>query len=345
MRAVVYHGPRDVRVEQVPDASVQDAGDVVVRVLRACICGSDLWSYRGYHPDLPSGLRTGHEFLGVVEDAGRDVRALSRGDLVLAPFYYCDGTCEYCRAGLTTSCTGGGGWGGTSDGGQGEAVRVPHADATLVAVPGAAGISDAMLTSLLPLTDVMSTGHHACVSAGVGQGSSVAVIGDGAVGLCAVLAAARLGAERIIAVGHHEDRLEVATLFGATDVVTARGEEAVAAVRELTDGGVQSVCECVGNQSAVDTALGAVRDGGRIGWVGVPADVTGFDMRAAFGRNVSLTGGVAPARDYIPELMADVLAGRLDPSPVLDLPLALDDAADGYRRMDERTAIKVMLTP
>ena len=345
MKAVVYHGPRDMRVEDVPDASVQDSHDAVVRVVRACICGSDLWSYRGYHPDLPAGVRTGHEFMGVVEETGSEVSALRRGDLVLAPFYYCDGACEYCRAGLTSSCTGGGGWGGHSDGGQGEAVRVPHADATLVPVPGGSGLSDEMLTALLPLTDVMSTGHHACVSAGVGPGTTVAVIGDGAVGLCAVLAAVRLGAERIIAVGHHADRLAVATRFGATDVLTARGEDAVAAVRDLTDGGVAAVCECVGNQSAVDTALGAVRDGGRIGWVGVPADVTGFDMRAAFGRNVSLTGGVAPARDYIPQLMPDVLAGRLDPSPVLDRPLPLTAAPDGYREMDERTAIKVMLTP
>lgn len=343
MRAAVYHGPGDIRVEDVPDAAVSAPTDAVVRVLRACICGSDLWSYRG-HYELPVGRRTGHEFMGIVEDVGAAVTSLRRGQLVLAPFYFCDGTCEFCLVGLSSACRQIGGWGGVTDGGQGEAVRVPFADTTLVPVPGE-DHDDELLLRLLPLTDVLSTGHHACVSAGVGPASTVAVVGDGAVGLCAVLAAVRLGAQQVIAVGHHASRLDLAKRFGATDVVRASGDEAVAAVQELTSGGATAVCECVGNQAAVDAALAMTRAGGRIGWVGVPAAVTGFDMMKAFGRNIALAGGVAPARDYIPQLLPDVLAGHLDASAVLDLPLPLEQAPEGYRRMDDRSALKVVLTP
>lgn len=346
MRAVVYQGVLDVRVETVPDPGLKEPRDAIVRVLRACICGSDLWLYRGTRGELPRGLRLGHEFIGLIEEVGSEIDSLRVGDLVIAPFYFSDGACEFCLAGLTTSCVHVGGWGGESDGGQGEAVRVPFADATLVPVPGADGTDPGLLRRLLPLTDVMATGHHAAVSAGVARGSTAVVVGDGAVGLCGVLAANRLGAERIIALGHHQDRLALARAFGATDVVTEGGEAAIEAVRELTKGGAPSVLECVGNQAAVDTALGAVRAGGRIGYVGVPAAVDkGFNLGSAFGRNITLAGGVAPARDYLPGLLADVLAGTLDASAVLDTELSLDEAADGYIRMHERTAIKVMLTP
>ena len=245
MRASVIHGPRDVRVEDVPDASIRESTDALVRVTHACICGSDLWPYRGELMIYGIGGRTGHEFIGIVEDVGVDVHMIKRGDRVIAPFAFSDGSCDYCSRGLHTSCVAGGYWGGDNDGGQGEAVRAPHADGTLVTIPAEIDLSDERLVkSFAALTDVMATGHHAASSAGVGPGSNVAVVGDGAVGLCAVLAAARLGAERIIALGHHEDRLAVAQRFGATDIVTARGEEAVERVRELTGGGAPKVLEC-----------------------------------------------------------------------------------------------------
>ena len=341
MRATVFHAPGDVRVEQVPDPRIEAPTDAVVRVTHACVCGSDLWFYRGVSKWEP-GWRTGHEWMGVVEEVGPEVRTVRPGDRVVAPFAYSDGSCEFCAKGLQTSCLDGGYWGGDSgDGGQGEAVRAPHADGTLVVLPE---LDDSMLPSVLPLTDVLPTGHHAAVSARVRPGGTVAVVGDGAVGLCGVLAAARLGAERIVALGHHAGRLEIARRFGATDVVTARGDEAVEAVRELTRGGAESVLECVGAQAAMDTALAIARDGGTVGYVGVPHGIETLDLRSIFGRNVGLLGGVAPARAYIPELLADVVAGRIDPSPVLDLTVSLDDVPRGYAAMDSREAIKVMVT-
>ncbi|HVF06228.1 MAG TPA: zinc-dependent alcohol dehydrogenase family protein [Frankiaceae bacterium] len=344
MRATVFHAPGDVRVEDVPDATIRQPTDAVVRVTQALICGSDLWFYRGVNKRWRPGWRTGHEFVGVVESVGPEVRALRPGDAVIAPFTYSCGDCEFCRKGLYTSCVDGGGWGGPADdGGQGEAVRVPYADATLVVVPEAVANDARLMRAASLLTDVMSTGHHAAVSAGVRAGGTVAVVGDGAVGLCGVLAAARLGAERIVALGHHDDRLAIARSFGATDVVTARGDEAVEAVRELTGGGAESVLECVGAQSAMDLAIGAARPGGRVGFVGVPHEVGTVDLGRMFGENIALHGGVAPTRAYIPELLADVAAGRLDPSPVLDRVVPLDGVPDGYAAMDDRSAVKVLV--
>ncbi|MCW8099423.1 zinc-dependent alcohol dehydrogenase family protein [Streptomyces tauricus] len=346
MRATTIHAPFDLRVEDVPDPVVRQSGDAVVRVLRSCICGSDLWAYRGESARTP-GQRIGHEFLGIVEETGADVGTVRRGDLVVAPFMWSDGVCDYCREGLTTSCEHGGFWGSVgSDGGQGEAVRVPYADGTLVALPAGAASDDRLLAALLTLSDVMGTGHHAALGAGARPGATVAVVGDGAVGLCAVLAARRLGAERIIALGRHETRTDIARRFGATDVVAERGDAAVEAVRALTRGqGAHAVVEAVGTEQSMSTAVNITRDGGAIGFVGVPhGSGTGLDLSVMFDRNIALRGGVAPVRAYIPELLPDVLDGTIDPSPVFDLTVGLDGVPDGYKSMDERTALKVMVT-
>ncbi|MFI1099584.1 zinc-dependent alcohol dehydrogenase family protein [Streptomyces melanogenes] len=347
MRATVIHAPHDIRVEDVPDPVVRFPTDAVVRVLRACICGSDLWAYRGESERQP-GQRIGHEFLGVVEEAGAEVNGFRAGDLVVAPFVWSDGNCEYCAEGLQTSCPQGGFWGSVgSDGGQGEAVRVPFADGTLVKLPAAAASDDHLLTALLALSDVLGTGHHAAVGAGVKRGSTVAVVGDGAVGLCGVLAAKRLGAERIIALGRHQVRTDIARTFGATDVVAERGEAAVDAVRELTRGqGAHAVIEAVGTEQSMRTAVEITRDGGAIGYVGVPhGSGTGLDLSVMFDRNIALRGGVAPVRAYIPELLPDVLSGAVDPSPVFDLTVGIDGVPGGYKAMDERTALKVLIKP
>jgi threonine dehydrogenase-like Zn-dependent dehydrogenase len=341
VRATVFHGAGDVRVENVPDPRVEEPTDAVVRVVHACVCGSDLWSYRGIS-DKDPGTRTGHEFLGVVEEVGSDVRSVRRGDAVISPFTYSDGSCEFCARGLQTSCVNGGFFSGDTDGGQGEAVRVPWADGTLVPVSPEAAGDDGLLTKLTPLTDVFPTGHHSVVSAGVSPGATAVVIGDGAVGLCATLAAHRLGAERIIVVGHHADRLDIAKRFGATDVVTSRDDEAVAEIVDLTAGGALHVCECVGLQSSFDLAMQVVRDGGAIGYVGVPQDAA-LDIGEMFGRNITVRGGVAPARAYIPALMADILAGTVDPSPVLDYTVGLAGVPEAFAAMSERRAIKALV--
>ncbi len=339
MRATVFHGPKDVRVEQVPDPQVQTSRDAVVRVTHACVCGSDLWPYGGGLPK-EAGTRIGHEFLGVVEQVGSDVAGTAVGDLVLAPFTWSCGSCEHCRRGLPSSCVRGGFFGGPAgDGGQGEAVRVPHADGTLVVVPDSFSGAE---TRILPLCDVLSTGHHAAVSAGVDCRSTVAIVGDGAVGLCAVLAARRLGARRILVVGHHADRLTCAQDFGATDVVEGNGRDAAETVMSMT-GGVDSVLECVGAQGAWDTAIAIAKDGGSIGYVGVPHLVDGVDISLLFGRNVAVRGGMCPARAYIPGLLADVLDGTLDASPIFDLAVSLDDLVDGYAMMDDRLATKALI--
>jgi threonine dehydrogenase-like Zn-dependent dehydrogenase len=332
----------------VPDPRIEDPGDAIVRVLRACICGSDLWFYRGITP-WDAGWRTGHEFLGIVEDVGADVRTVQRGDVVIAPFSFSCGVCEFCRAGLQTSCVKGGFWGGGDgcDGGQGEALRVPLADGTLVKAPRDAANDPKMLSKLAPLTDVMGTGHHAALAAGVHAGAVVAVVGDGAVGLCGVLAAKRLGASRIFALTRHDDRAAIARLFGATDIVQKRDDqEAIAAVQEATSGGAPCVLECVGTDSSMRVAMAIARPGGAVGFVGVPRGGShdGIDLPRMFGENIALRGGVAPARAYLPELLADVLAGTLDPSPVFDLEVGLDGVPDGYRAMDQRTATKVLVT-
>ncbi|MET9623536.1 MULTISPECIES: zinc-dependent alcohol dehydrogenase family protein [unclassified Streptomyces] len=347
MRATTIHAPFDMRVEEVPDPVIRDSTDVVLRVLRACICGSDLWAYRGESARQP-GQRIGHEFLGIVEEAGADVTGFAPGDLVVAPFVWSDGSCAYCAEGLQTSCPQGGFWGSVgSDGGQGEAVRVPFADGTLVRLPAEAASDDRLLTALLALSDVLGTGHHAALGAGVKPGSTVAVVGDGAVGLCGVLAAKRLGAERIIALGRHTARTDIARTFGATDVVAERGEAAEAAVRELTGGqGAHAVIEAVGTEQSMRTAVAIARDGGSVGYVGVPhGSGTGLDLSVMFDRNIALRGGVAPVRAYIPELLPDVLDGTIDPSPVFDLTVGLDGVPGGYKAMDERTALKVLVKP
>ncbi len=345
MKATVYHGPGDVRVESVPDPVIKAPTDVLLRVTHACICGSDLWFYRGEAKQWNPGWRTGHELMGIVEDVGSDVKTLARGDRVLAPFAFSDGSCEFCRKNVQTSCLDGGYWGGAdNDGGQGEAVRAPHADATLVKIPDGAANDEALLARILPLTDVMGTGHHAALAAGVVPGSTAAVIGDGAVGLCAVLAAKRLGAERIIIFGRHDARLALAKRFGATDAVVERGEEAVAKALEMTGGGPEAVLECVGNEASMEMASSMARPGGAIGYVGVPyGSLKGLNLRRMFGENIALRGGVAPVRAYIDELLADVLAGKLDPSPVFDLTVGLDGVPEGYAAMDGRSAIKVMV--
>lgn len=344
MRATLIYGAGDVRVEDVPDAQLREPTDAVVRVLRACICGSDLWPYASMKP-RDRGWQIGHEFLGVVEEVGSDVSGLAAGDTVVAPFVWSDNTCDFCREGLQTSCRHGGAWGSKNvDGGQGEAVRVPQAQGTLVKLP--VGEDDALLPGLLTLSDVFPTGHHCAVTAGVGERTSVTVIGDGAVGLCAVLAAKRLGAEQIILMGRHEDRTNVGRQFGATDVVAERGDEGVAKVRELTGGdGTHAVLECVGLRPAIETAFGVVRDGGVISRVGVPQYPDVPLDQSAFLRNITVTGGVAPARAYIEELLPDVVEGRVEPGRVFDRTVALDGVPDGYRAMADREALKVLIKP
>lgn len=344
MRATVIHGAGDVRVEQVPDPTLREPTDALVRVGLTCICGSDLWPYKSMGAD-DVGQRIGHEFLGVVEEVGSQVTGLRAGDLVVSPFTFSDGSCDFCNESLQTSCVHGGLWGTNgTDGAQGEAVRVPYADGTLVKLP--VEPDSELLPALLTLADIFPTGHHAAVSAGVRAGDTVTVVGDGAVGLSGVLAASRLGAERIIIMGRHTARTDLAREYGATDVVPERGDEAVERVRELTGGqGTRSVLECVGTGESLSTALRLARDGGQVGYVGVPQDGGGVDARELFMRNVGLAGGVCPARSYIPELLPDVLSGKLDPSRVFDHTTDLDGVPDGYRAMTERESLKVLVRP
>ena len=334
----------DVRVEDVRDAQLIEPTDALVRVTRAAICGSDLWPYKSMEPN-ENGRRMGHEFIGVVEAVGNDVRTLTTGDLVVAPFLWSDGTCVFCREGLHSSCLHGGRYGDPDvDGGQGEAVRVPQADGTLVVLP--VSEDDALMPSLLTLSDVMATGHHAALSAQAAPGKSVAVVGDGAVGLCGVIAARRLGAEQVILLGRHPARIALAKEFGATDIVSERGEEAVEGVRGLTDGlGAHSVLECVGLEQATVTALSIVRPGGAVGRVGVPQEQSIPEGVTTFFDNVTISGGPAPARAYIEELLPDVLDGSIEPGRVFDRSGGLDDVPDGYRAMNDREAIKVMIEP
>jgi threonine dehydrogenase-like Zn-dependent dehydrogenase len=342
MRATVMYGAGDVRVESVPDARLVEPTDALVTVTRACICGSDLWPYKKMEPTV-TGNRMGHEFVGIVEAVGKEVRTIKKGDLVVAPFAWSDGTCVFCQEHLQTSCLHGGFWGGTDlDGGQGEAVRVPLADGTLVALPH--GVEAELMPSLLTLSDVMGTGHHAALAARVGPGKIAAVVGDGAVGLCGVIAARRLGAERIILLGRHPDRIALAEDFGATDIVRERGEAAIERVKELTgDLGAHSVLECVGLGESMHTALSIARPGGTVGRVGVPQDETIPSGVTSFFANVSIAGGPAPVRAYIEELMPDVLADKIQPGRVLDRVIHLDEVPEGYRAMNDREAIKVMI--
>ena len=343
MRAVVYQGARDLRVETVADASIVNPTDAVVRVTHAAICGSDLWFYRGITAQAP-GRRVGHEFIGVVEDTGSEVSNLGRGDRVLASMVIADGSCDYCQDGLPTNCRNGAffGWPGI-DGGQGEAVRVPQADGTLFRLPDGLPDDDPMLERILPLTDVLSTGHHAAILSNVAPGTTVAVVGDGAVGLCAVRAAARLGADRIVLLGAHPDRLELGRRFGATDVVQARGAGGLAAVFELAPDGVHSVMECVGTQDSLDTAVAIARPGGHVGMVGAPHTNGQIDIGRIFRHNISVTAGIAPVQRYIPDLLGSVLDGSLDVSPIFTSTVALADVVAGYEGMDSRRDIKVLV--
>ena len=342
MRATVIYGAGDIRVETVPDPKLAEPTDALVRVVRACICGSDLWPYADMAPS-EHGRRIGHEFLGIVEQTGRDVASVKKGDLVVAPFVYSDNTCQFCREGLQTSCLHGGFWGAKGvDAGQGEAVRVPQADGTLVQLTHTE--DDDLLASFLTLSDVFATGHHAATTAGVTKGKNVTVIGDGAVGLSAVLAAKRLGAERILLMGRHEQRTNLGREFGATDVVAERGEEGVEKVRELTNSeGTHTVLECVGTKPAFEMGVGVVRPGGTISRVGMPQYEEGPIGPRLFRRNITVTGGVAPARHYIPELLEDVVEGRYQPGKVFDRTIGLEEVPDGYRAMASREALKVLI--
>jgi threonine dehydrogenase-like Zn-dependent dehydrogenase len=344
MRATVMYGAGDVRIENVPDPSIIEPTDAIIRVVRACICGSDLWPYNDM-PKSETGQSMGHEAIGVVTDVGSDVRTVKPGQIVVMPFAISDGTCEFCHEGLNTACVHVGFFGNNgTNGAQAEALRIPYADGTLY--PLDAGDDDALMPSLLTLSDVMGTGHHAAVAAQVAPGDRVAVVGDGAVGLCGVIAAKRLGAEQIIVMGRHADRIALAREFGATDVVSERGEEAVERVKELTGGyGVHSVLECVGTGDSTLTAVEIARPGGAVGRVGVPHYEAIPGSEPSFYKNVSIAGGPAPARAYIDELLPDILDGRIDPGRVFDRVVRLDGVPDGYRAMNDREAIKVMVNP
>jgi hypothetical protein len=349
MQATVIHGARDIRLEEVPDPAILHPGDALVKVVAACVCGSDLWPYRGVTPTRKPS-RIGHEFVGIVEEVGADVRTVRPGQFVIAPFAASDGTCVNCRNGVQTSCLGGAWWGAQDshglpvDGGQGEWVRVPVADGTLVATPEVP--DDALIPSLLTLSDVMGTGHHAALGGGVTKGSTVVVVGDGAVGLCAVLAASRLGAERIVAMSRHADRQALARQFGATDVVAERGSDGAKAVKDLFGGiGADAVLECVGTKESMQQALDSARPGGRVGYVGVPNGGAQLNIRQMFGGNIAVHGGVAPVRAYLEELLADVLSGALNPGAVFDQQVPLAQVADAYAAMDERRSIKTLLRP
>ena len=344
MRATIMPKAHDVRIDNVPDAAIQEPTDAVIRITRACICGSDLWPYN----DGPNveGQRMGHESIGVVEDVGSEVHTIKRGQVVIMPFVDSDGTCLFCEEGLPAACVHRGFFGnGTGlDGAQAEALCIPLADGTLYAIDVAE--DDALMPSLLTLSDVMGTGHHAAVVSRVRPGGTVAVVGDGAVGLCGVLAAKRLGAEQIIILGRHPARIALAKEFGATNVVSERGEEAIERVRELTKGlGAQSVLECVGSEQAMDTSMGIVRAGGAVGRVGVPHYEAIKGAQQMFYNNVIVGGGPAPTRAYIRELLPDVMEGRIDPGRVFDLTVDLEGVPDGYRAMNEREALKVMIRP
>ena len=344
MRATLIHGAGDIRIADVPDPTIQKPTDALVRITTACICGSDLHPY-GSMPATEHPERIGHEFIGIVEDIGSDVTTVRKGDLVVAPFAYSDGTCQFCQAGLQTSCEHGGFWARDGvDGGQGEAARVPLADGTLVKLPREA--DGDLIPDLLTLSDVYGTGWHAAVSAGIKPGDSVTVIGDGAVGLLAVLSAKQLGAEQIILMGRHKDRTDLGREFGAVDVVAERGEDGIGTVRELTGGGTRVVLEAVGHLPAYEQAYGIVRPGGVISRVGVPQyEEAPIGFGSIFGANITLTGGPAPARAYIETLMPAILDGTVQPGKVFDRTVGLDGVPDGYRAMADRDALKVLVKP
>ncbi|MEU0196161.1 zinc-dependent alcohol dehydrogenase family protein [Streptomyces afghaniensis] len=347
MRAALMHSAGDVRIEDVPDSRIKHPTDALVRITASCICGSDLHPYHSMTAEA-GPARMGHELLGVVEEVGADVATLKKGDLVVSPFAVSDGVCRFCRENLQTSCSHheANFWDGIADeGGQAEAVRVPLADGTLVKLPVAA--DSALIPSLLTLADVYGTGHHAAKMAGVKPGDSVTVIGDGAVGLLAVLSAKRLGAEQIVLMGRHKPRTDLGREFGATDVVAERGEEGIAKVRELTGGhGSHAVLEAVGHLPAYEQAIGVVRPGGVISRVGVPQyEDAPIGFASLFRHNIRLAGGPAPVRAYIEELMPAILDGTIEPGKVFDAVTDLEGVPAGYRDMDERKSLKVLVRP
>lgn len=337
MHGAVIHGPHDVRYEEREHPTIVEPTDAVIRTVAACVCGSDLWRYRGIQP-VPKPTPIGHEYCGIVETVGEQVTTVRPGEFVVGGFLHSDNTCPVCRKGAHANCQHGGGYQGC----QAEFLRVPNADGTLLATPGLP--EDDLIPSILTLSDVMCTGWHAAVSAGVTVGSTVAVVGDGAVGLCGVLAAVQLGAGTVIAMSRHADRQAIATEFGATHIVAERGEAGIARVRELTDGiGADCVLECVGTQDSRDQAVGAVRDGGNLGLVGLPHGE--FPIDQLFWRNVGLKGGPAHCRAYLPDLLDLVLTRQINPGRVFDLELPLSQVAEAYAAMDERRATKVLLRP
>ena len=338
MRGAILHAPGDVRYEERPDPMIIKPTDAIVRTVATCICGSDLWPYRGID-EVTQPWAIGHEYCGIVEQVGSAVTSVKPGQFVIGGFVASDNTCPNCRAGVQTSCLQGTGY----DGCQSELIRIPLADGTLVATPKLP--PEDLIPSLLTLSDVMSTGWHAAVSAGVMPGMTVAVVGDGAVGLCGVLAASQLGAERVIAMSRHQPRQQLARDFGATDIVAERGDEGIARIKELTDGvGADAVLECVGTGESMLQALRSTRPGGMVGWVGAPHGVE-VPIQDLFWPNVGLRGGPAPVRHYLPDLLDRVWNRRIDPGKVFDMVLPLEQVAAGYRAMDERRAIKVLLRP
>jgi threonine dehydrogenase-like Zn-dependent dehydrogenase len=327
-------------VEQRDDPEIVDPTDAVIRLSATCVCGSDLWPYRGLDPvEGPSPM--GHEYAGVVEEVGPQVTTIQPGQFVVGSFFACDNTCELCQAGYHSSCVNRQPIG--AEGAQAEYLRVPLADGTLVATPGVP--PDDLVPSLLAASDVLGTGWFGAVAADVGPGKTVAVVGDGAVGLLAVLAARQLGAERIIAMSRHQPRQQLATQFGATDVVTERGDAGVARIRQLTGGlGAHSVVEAVGTQESMLQAIGSTRPGGHVGYVGVAHGVQ-LPGEELFYSHVHLHGGPAPVRRFLPELIDLIWNRQIDPGKVFDLSLPLEQAAEGYKAMDERRAIKALLRP
>jgi len=344
MKANIMYAAGDVRVEELPKPELQLPTDAVLKVVAACICGSDLHPYRSMHSHHHSeGEAMGHEVMGRIEKMGSKVSGFEKGDLVIVPFAYGDNTCPYCQEGLMTSCV----HGGFMTGCQAEYVRVPQAQGSMFKLPKEIDENSPLLPSLLTLSDVYGTGYHAAVMGRVNENTSVAVIGDGAVGLLAVMSAKKLGAKKIILMGRHKDRTDLGIEFGATHVIPERGEEGVAKVRELTNGeGVHVVLECVGLKPAYDMSIGAVRAGGVISRVGVPQyDEAAVGFGSLFGRNITLTGGPAPTRAYMEELLPDILDGTLEPGRVFDVTVDFDGVPEGYRLMDNRKALKVLVKP
>ncbi len=338
MRGTVIYAPRDVRLEQRPDPTIIEPTDAIIRITASCVCGSDLWTYRGINPvSRPTPM--GHEYCGIVEEVGSNVTKVRPGQFVIGSFFTSDNTCPICRAGYHSSCQ----HRVAISEAQAERLRVPQADGTLVATPGVP--PNDLVPSLLTLSDVMGTGWFAAIAADVQPGKTVAVVGDGAVGLLGVLSASRLGAERVIAMSRHASRQSLAREFGATDIVTERGDEGVAHIKELTQGiGADAVLECVGTQESMLQAIRATRPGGAVGYVGVPHGVT-LDGQELFFTHVRFHGGPAPVRRFLPDLIDRVWQGQMNPGKVFDLTLPLDQVAEGYRAMDERRAIKALLLP